>query len=71
MKLLYDKNDLADSRRLRDGRFTWLKELGAQELSDSGLDEPGFLFGYENGTVRYNQLVGGRPNVRDRPAERQ
>ena len=71
MKLLYDKTDLADSRRLRDARFTWLKELGACEISAVGFDEPGFLFGYEHGAANYIQLVGDRPYVRDRPDERQ
>jgi hypothetical protein len=71
LKLLYDKNDLPDSTRLRDARFTWLNDLGVEEMSGLPLDVAGFLFGYENGATRYEQLVGDRPNVRDRPDERQ
>ncbi len=71
MKLLYDKNDLAHSRGLRDSRFMWLKELGACDIAESGCDELGFLFGYAHGPGHYIQLVGNRPNIRDRPEERQ
>jgi hypothetical protein len=41
MKLLYDKADFPNSRRLRDSRFTWLMELGARELAETGLDRCG------------------------------
>jgi hypothetical protein len=71
VQLLFDKNDLPNSRRLRDVRFTWLSDLGAEEISGLPLDTAGFLFGYENGATHYQQLVGDRPNVRDRPDERQ
>jgi len=63
MKLLYDKNDLPHSRKMRDERFKWLDELGASELSSAALDEAGFLFGYEHGDEHYRKLVGNRPNV--------
>lgn len=70
MKLLYDKNDLQHSKTLRDDRFSWLKELGATELSEADLDDAGFLFGYERGEDHYRNLVENRPNVHDRPKER-
>lgn len=70
MKLLYDKKDLPDSKRLRDERFEWLVELGASELSAAASDEAGFLFGYEHGDEHYRKLVDNRPNVHDRPDER-
>ena len=31
MKLLFDKNELPDTRRLQDARLTWLKDLGAEK----------------------------------------
>jgi hypothetical protein len=71
LKLLYDKNDLPHSKKLRDERFNWLTDLGAAELSSSAADEEGFLFGYEHGDEKYRKLVEDRPNVRDRPEERQ
>lgn len=70
MKLLYDKNDLQHSEKLRDDRFSWLKELGAIELSEADPNESGFLFGYEQGDKHYRKLVENRPNVHDRPDER-
>lgn len=71
MKLLYDKNDLSHSKKMRDDRFKWLADLGAAELSSIAADEEGFLFGYEHGDEHYRKLVGNRPNVRDQPEERQ
>lgn len=70
MKLLYDQNDLQHSKKLRDDRFLWLKELGATELSETDLDDAGFLFGYEHGGDHYRKLVENRPNVHDRPDAR-
>lgn len=46
MKLLYDKNGLPHAKKLRDERFTWLKEIGAVDLSDTSLSDEGFLFAY-------------------------
>jgi hypothetical protein len=46
MKLFYDKDDLKHAEKLGDKRLAWLQELGATELSEAALDEPGFLFGY-------------------------
>lgn len=71
MKLFYDKNDLQHSKKLRDDRFTWLKELGATELSEADPHDAGFLFGYEHGDEHYRTLVEDRPRVRDRPEERE
>lgn len=71
MKLLYDENDLLHAAKLRDKRFTWLEELGASQLAGSTLDDAGFLFGYDDGDEHYRRLVENRPNVRDRPEERQ
>lgn len=71
LKLLYDQHDLPHAKKLRDGRFRWLADLGASELSTASLNEAGFLFGYEHGDAHYRKLVGNRPNVRDRPDERQ
>lgn len=70
MKLFYDQNDLPHAAKLRDNRFTWLKELGATELTDADLDDAGFLFGYDRGDEHYRRLLHSRPNVRDRPDER-
>ncbi len=71
MRLFYDKNDLPHSKKLRDQRFDWLKELGASDLEEAAAEEDGFLFGYENGEEQYRDLVENRPNIRDRPTERQ
>jgi hypothetical protein len=70
MKLFFDKHDLVNAKKLRDERFTWLRDLGAMELSEASQEEAGFLFGYDQGSDHYQRLVGDRPNVRDRPAER-
>ena len=70
MRLLYDKSDLKHAGKLGDNRLRWLQELGATELSDVGLDEPGFLFGYDLGLEHLEKQVGNRPNVHDRPDER-
>ena len=71
LKLLYDKNDLPHAKKMRDDRFKWLDELGAAELSSVSADAEGFLFGYEHGDEQYRKLVDNRPNVRDRPEDRQ
>jgi hypothetical protein len=71
MKLLYDKADLPHASKLRDERFAWLQALGASELSEVQLDEPGFLFSYQHGDDEYRQLVGNRPRLCDQPEHRQ
>ena len=71
ISLVFDKNDLRHSEKLRDNRFRWLSELGATEVSEAAHDAAGFLFGYENGDEPYRNLVANRPNLRDRPEERQ
>jgi hypothetical protein len=71
MKLLYDKADLPHASKLRDERFAWLQALGASELSEVPLDEPGFLFSYQHGDDEYRQLVGNRPRLCDQPEHRQ
>jgi hypothetical protein len=69
--LLFDPSDLPDTKKLRDQRFEWLIELGAREISEVPLSQPGFLFGYERGDTHHRRLVADRPEVRDRPEERQ
>lgn len=69
-KLLYDKHDLPHGKKLRDERFKWLNELGANDLASASPDEAGFLFGYDRGDEQYRKLVENRPHVRDRPEER-
>jgi len=71
LKLLYDKNVLPHSKKMRDERFKWLADLGAVELSSVAADEEGFLFGYEHGDERYRKQVDNQPNIHDRPEERQ
>jgi hypothetical protein len=71
MNLLYNRDDLRHARKLRDGRFRWLEELGATELHEAGRDEPGFLFGYQLGVEALRRQVADRSNVRDRPEERE
>ena len=71
MQLLYDKANLKHAKKLGDNRLRWLQELGATELSEAELDEPGFLFGYDLGLEHLEKQVGSRPNVRDRPDERE
>ena len=70
MRLFYDKDDLKHAKKLGDNRLAWLQELGAAELSEAALDEPGFLFGYDLGLEHLEKQVGSRPNVHDRPDER-
>ena len=70
MKLLYDKNDLPDAKKLRDDRFKWLTELGAAELSETSPADEGFLFAYQHGDEHYRNLVCNRPKVFDRPEQR-
>jgi hypothetical protein len=71
MKLLYDKNDLAHAEKLRDHRLDWLMELGATELSEAQPADEGFLFAYQHGNEHYRQLVSDRPNIFDRPEQRE
>lgn len=71
MKLFYHKNALPRSKKLGDDRFTWLKRLGATDLEEAAANEAGFLFGYEHGEEHYRNLVENRPNIRDRPDERE
>lgn len=71
MKLLYDQNDLPHAKKLRDGRLNWLIELGAADLSQTPLNDEGFLFAYQHGEEHYRSLVADRPHVSDRPDERQ
>ncbi len=71
VKLIYDKNDLPHAKKLRDERFTWLLDLGATELSEVPLSDEAFLFAYQHGDEHYQQLVADRPNVFDRPEQRQ
>ena len=49
MNLLYDKSDLPHAKKLRDDRFVWLQDLGASDISETPLDEAGFLFSYQHG----------------------
>ena len=46
VKLLCDQTDLRHATKLGDNRLRWLQQLGATELADAALDEPGFLFSY-------------------------
>jgi hypothetical protein len=71
MNLLYDKSDLKHAKKLGDNRLRWLQELAASELSEAAMDEPGFLFCYDLGLEHLEQQVGCRPNVHDRPDERE
>lgn len=71
MKLLYDKNDLPHAKKLRDSRYQWLKDLGAAELSELSPTDEGFVFAYQHGNAQYRQLVGERPNILDRPEQRE
>jgi hypothetical protein len=69
--LLYDSRDLVFAEKLRDKRFQWLQEMGASELGELAFHVRGFLFGYEQGQEKLNEQVGNRPNVHDRPEERE
>ncbi|MFC1596694.1 ATP-grasp domain-containing protein [Planctomycetota bacterium] len=71
MRLFYDKTDLKHAKKLGDSRLAWLRELGATELSEAALDEPGFLFGYDLGLEHLEKQVASRPTLHDRPEERQ
>lgn len=70
MKLFYDPNDLPHAVPLKDERFRWLQELGAEEIDESRPDEAGYLFAYQHADDRYARLVAARPNVADRPEAR-
>lgn len=70
MKLFYDKHDLPHAVPLKDERFRWLCELGAQEISEAALDDEGYLFAYQHADDRYRALVDHRPHVKDRPEVR-
>lgn len=70
MKLVFDSNDLPSAKKLKDGRFDWLRELGAVELTEVQREDHGFLFSYEHGQDHLANQVGDLPGIRDRPAER-
>jgi hypothetical protein len=69
MNLLFDKDD--EQRALKgDARFQWLRQIGATLLEDADADEPGFLFGYDQGESALERQLRGHPHVHDRPDER-
>ena len=70
MRLFYDEADLEHAKRLGDHRLRWLQEIGATELSSATPSEAGFLFGYDLGIEHLENQVVGRPNLHDRPDER-
>jgi hypothetical protein len=71
MQVFYDARDVKHASKLGDRRFDWLEELGAGPLQDAAPEAEGFLFGYQNGIDDLRSLLQDRPNVRDRPDERE
>ena len=70
-KVLFDKNDLPDAKKLKDERIGWLQELDATEIHTADHSEDGFLFGYHHGNEAYRKQVAGFSCLRDRPEERE
>ena len=70
LKLVYDRYDLPNAKKLGDNRLSWLQELGATELFDCRPDDRGFLFSYEQGEEHLGRQVGNRPGIHDQPGER-
>lgn len=70
MKLVYDRNDLPNAKKLKDDRFDWLRELGATELSKVQRSDKGFLFSYEHGEFHLDKQIGHLPGIHDKPNER-
>jgi len=70
MKLFFDKHDLPHAVPLKDERFRWLRELGAEEISEAAPDDAGYFFAYQHADDRYRALVEHRPRVTDRPEVR-
>jgi hypothetical protein len=71
MDLLYDPRDDAYHERLGSRILYWLDDLGAVPLDEGRPDAEGFLFAGARPMDDYRELVAGRPNLRDRPEERE
>jgi hypothetical protein len=71
MELLYDVRDDAHHERIGSQILYWLDDLGARPLDEVPLDVEGFLFAGARPIEDYRRLVGKRPEVRDRPEERE
>ena len=69
--IFYDERDVKYARKLDDRRFQWIEELGGMPLQNAALDVEGFVFGYQGSEEDYRTLVHDRPNIRDRPEERE
>ncbi len=71
MNVYYDARDVKHADRLGDNRFEWLEQLAFGPIQEAELTAEGFLFGYDNGIEDLRSLVGNRPNIKDRPEERE
>jgi hypothetical protein len=71
MQLLYDRRDDAYHERVGSQILYWLDDLDALPLDEADPAAAGFLFTGARPIDDYRELVGGRPLVRDRPAERE
>jgi hypothetical protein len=71
MRLLYDPRDDAYHERIGSQILYWLDDLDAIPLDEAEPAAEGFLFAGARPIEDYRELVGGRPLVRDRPAERE
>ncbi len=69
--IFHDERDVKYARKLNDRRFQWLEDVGGRPLQDAALDAEGFVFGYQGSAEDYRKLVHDRPNIRDRPDERE
>jgi hypothetical protein len=71
MNLLYDPRDDAYHERVGSQILYWLDDLGGIPLAEANPQAEGFLFAGARPIEDYRALVAGRPQVRDRPEERE
>jgi hypothetical protein len=71
MELVYDSRDDPLHERIGSQILYWLDDLGAIPLNEAARDAEAFLFAGARPIADYRRLVADRPNVRDRPGERE
>jgi hypothetical protein len=70
MELFYDERDDPAHEARGSQILYWLDDLGAKPLREAQRDDAGFVFTGARPIEDYQQLIAGRPLLRDRPEER-
>ncbi len=70
MNLFYDDRDDSVHQQRGSRILYWLDDLGAKPVGECEPNEEGFLFSIAGAISDFEELVGDRPNLRDRADER-